>query len=156
MASSFSALPPQSVPPLAAAPTGARETAPAEALFTKTWWLAFSSLWAYVATLTPAAVSPAAAAVTVVDITLTANTTLTAANTVDPTLSAIGALLGVFLRQDATGGWTIAWTGTVFRGGPGGLSTKLSTWTLVMFVCQEDPADNIQKWWLQSLVTNQT
>lgn len=150
------AIPPQSAAPLSA-PPGPSKAAPASLLFSKTWWLFFQQFLEYVSDLatstTPAAPAPS---ILVFDFTLTANLTVTAANTSDPTLLIAGSVMSVFLRQDTTGGWTTTWNSPPFRGGPGGLGVLKNTWSLAVFISQVDPADGILKWWRTSLVTNQT
>lgn len=150
------ALPPQSAAPLSAPPGPAKASA-TSLLFNKTWWLYFQQLLEYVSGLPTSIPAPTpGSGAQVFDFALTANLTLTAANTSDPTLLAAGSLMAVFLRQDSTGGWTTTWNSPPFRGGPGGLGVLKNTWSLVMFINQVDPADSVLKWWRTSLITNQT
>lgn len=150
-------VPSQSVPPVEEPPVKG-----AAGLFSKTWWLFFASIVTQILpALNAATIGVAAAAlaltklypVLVADLTLTANLALTAANTGTP--AAAGQQMYLFLRQDSTGGWTVTWS-SAFRGAPTGLENLASTWSLVAFVCQVDPADSLLKWWFVSLVTNQT
>jgi hypothetical protein len=95
--------------------------------------------------------------VTISDTTLSANTTITG-----PNPSAVGQILAVFIRQNATGGFATTWNNPPFRGvGSGasgilGLGVLALTWSLIVWISETDPADSTLKWWLACITTNQS
>lgn len=96
------------------------------------------------------AASTAGGGVNVVQLTLTANTTIGT-----PLATVPGSMLVMMLLQDATGGRVVTWQNPPFRVSQANLGTLANTLSILLFTAIPDPADGILKWWLTAIpVTN--
>lgn len=79
--------------------------------------------------------------------TITSGTTITSPSA---SLGTAGALLGVRLQQDGSGGHIIGWSSD-FRYAPVGLDVSANTFSSFIFMSAIDPADAVMRWWLMGV-----